>query len=134
MLRALRDLGVDLSMDDFGTGDSSMAYLRRTPVSTLKIDRSFVTGLGDEAEATAIIRSIIELGHSFGLEVVAEGVETLRQLRQLVELGCDHGQGFYWSPAVGPSAAGNMLRERLFVPDRGLPNGIDVTRIEATTV
>ena len=120
--------------DDFGTGYSSMAYLRRMPVSTLKIDRSFVTGLGDEAEATAIIRSIIELGHSFGLEVVAEGVETLRQLRQLVELGCDHGQGFYWSPAVGPSAAGNMLRERLFVPDRVLPSGIDVARIEATTV
>ncbi len=134
VLRALRDLGVDLSMDDFGTGYSSMSYLRRMPVSTLKIDRTFVAGLGDGAEDTAIVRSIIELGHSFGLEVVAEGVETLRQLRQLVELGCDHGQGFYWSPAVGPSAAGNMLRERLFVPDRGLPNGVDIARIEPTTV
>jgi diguanylate cyclase (GGDEF)-like protein len=132
VLRDLRDLGVDLSMDDFGTGYSSMSYLRRMPVSTLKIDRTFVAGLGDEAEDTAIIRSIIELGHSFGLEVVAEGVETFRQLRQLVELGCDHGQGFYWSPAVGPSAAGNMLRERLFVPSRQLPNVVDITRFEAT--
>jgi diguanylate cyclase (GGDEF)-like protein len=128
VLRDLRDLGVDLSMDDFGTGYSSMTYLRRMPVSTLKIDRTFVAGLGNEAEDTAIIQSIIELGHSFGLEVVAEGVETLRQLRQLVELGCDHGQGFYWSPAVGASAAGNMLRERLFVPARQIPNGIEVAR------
>ncbi len=131
VLRDLRDLGVDLSMDDFGTGYSSMTYLRRMPVSTLKIDRSFVAGLGNEAEDTAIIQSIIELGHSFGLEVVAEGVETLRQLRQLVELGCDHGQGFYWSPAVGPSAAGNMLRERLFVPVRQVPNGVEVGRTVA---
>jgi diguanylate cyclase (GGDEF)-like protein len=132
VLRRLRDLGVDLSMDDFGTGYSSMTYLRRMPVSTLKIDRSFVAGLGNEAEDTAIIRSIIELGHSFGLEVVAEGVETLRQLRQLVELGCDHGQGFYWSPAVGPSVAGNMLRETLFVPARQLPNVDNLVRTAAS--
>ena len=67
---------MQLSMDDFGTGYSSMSNLRRIPVHTLKIDRSFVAGLGDVAEDTAIVESIINLGHSFGVEVVAEGVET----------------------------------------------------------
>jgi EAL domain-containing protein (putative c-di-GMP-specific phosphodiesterase class I) len=109
VLAKLREFGVKLALDDFGTGFSSMTYLRRMPVNTLKIDCSFVAGLGDVAEDTAIVESIINLGHSFGIEVVAEGVETERQRQHLVRLGCDDGQGFLWSEAVEAGTAGALL-------------------------
>jgi predicted signal transduction protein with EAL and GGDEF domain len=115
VLAELRALGVRLSMDDFGTGYSSLTYLRRIPVHTLKIDRTFVDGLGDVPEDAAIVESIINLGHSLGLEVVAEGVETMWQLQHLVELGCDHGQGFLWSRAVDAAAAGALLHDTFYV-------------------
>ncbi len=110
VLTDLHALGVRLSMDDFGTGYSSMSNLRRMPLRVLKIDRSFVAGLGVIPEDTAIVESIISLGHSFGLEVVAEGVETLAQRQHLLELGCDQGQGYLWSRPVDGSAAGELLR------------------------
>src|SRR3546814_20252424 len=96
---------VRLSMDDFGTGHSSLSNLRRVPLDVLKIDRSFVAGLGAIAEDTVIVESIVHLGHSFGLAVVAEGVESPRPPAQLERLGCDHGQGYTWSPGV-PEAEG----------------------------
>ena len=77
VLADLRRIGVELSLDDFGTGYSSMTHLRRMPVNTLKIDCTFVAGLGRVAEDTAIVESIISLGHSFGVEVIAEGIETV---------------------------------------------------------
>ncbi len=93
-LRALRSLGLHLSVDDFGTGYSSLTYLKRFPVETIKIDRSFVSGLGLEADDTSIVEAVVRLGHSLGLSVVAEGVETPLQLNRLRELGCDKSQGY----------------------------------------
>jgi EAL domain-containing protein (putative c-di-GMP-specific phosphodiesterase class I) len=103
-------------MDDFGTGYSSISNLRRTPLHVLKIDRSFVVGLGQVDTDTAIVESIIHLGHSFGLDVVAEGVETTGQLEHLVRLGCEHGQGFLWSKAVHSLRATELLARRFDMP------------------
>jgi EAL domain-containing protein (putative c-di-GMP-specific phosphodiesterase class I) len=93
-LRALRGIGVHLTVDDFGTGYSSLTYLQRFPVEGLKIDRSFVDGLGIEPNDTTIVDTLIRLGHSLGLSVVAEGLETPLQLQHLRRLGCDNAQGF----------------------------------------
>ena len=117
VLAELRRIGVELSLDDFGTGYSSMTHLRRMPVNTLKIDCGFVTGLGHVAEDTAIVESIINLGHSFRVKVVAEGIETIWQLEHLVHLGCDDGQGFLWSEAVDAISAGKMLHQTFPVPE-----------------
>ncbi|HYA45245.1 MAG TPA: EAL domain-containing protein, partial [Acidimicrobiales bacterium] len=99
-LAALRSLGVHLAIDDFGTGYSSLLYLRRYPLDMLKIDRSFVAGLVDNAEDAAIVDAVVRLGHSFGLQIVAEGVETPEQLRLLNNLRCDMGQGYLWGRPV----------------------------------
>ncbi|MEY2446022.1 MAG: hypothetical protein QOE00_2602 [Ilumatobacteraceae bacterium] len=121
VLAELRAIGVKLSLDDFGTGYSSMTHLRRMPVNTLKIDRSFVAGLGAVAEDTAIVESIINLAHSFGVKVVAEGVETAQQLQHLVRLGCDDAQGFLWSPAVDALSAGRLMPTPFPVPTASSP-------------
>jgi diguanylate cyclase (GGDEF)-like protein/PAS domain S-box-containing protein len=98
--KELRSLGVVLSIDDFGTGFSSLSHLKQLPVQELKVDRSFVAGLGVDADDSAIVGGVISLSRSLGVSVVAEGVENLRQLRILRELGCEVGQGYFWSPAV----------------------------------
>jgi diguanylate cyclase (GGDEF)-like protein/PAS domain S-box-containing protein len=108
-LRDLRGLGLHLSVDDFGTGYSSLTYLKRFPVEAIKIDRSFVTGLGLEADDTSIVEAVVRLGHSLGLSVVAEGVETPLQLNRLRELGCDKGQGYLFGR---PRPAGITANER----------------------
>ena len=95
-LNELRELGVRLAIDDFGTGYSSLAQLRRLPLDTLKIDRSFVSGLGGSRDAEAIVTSIIAMAHAVDLTVVAEGVETEQQLDVLQRLGCDLAQGYYF--------------------------------------
>jgi diguanylate cyclase (GGDEF)-like protein/PAS domain S-box-containing protein len=94
VLRELRSLGLHLSVDDFGTGYSSLTYLKRFPVEAIKVDRSFVNGLGIDAEDSTIVEAVVKLGHSLGLQVVAEGVETPLQLARLREIGCDRGQGY----------------------------------------
>jgi EAL domain-containing protein (putative c-di-GMP-specific phosphodiesterase class I) len=94
VLHALHGLGVRLSVDDFGTGYSSLAYLQRLPVQEVKIDKSFVRDLAVAAGDGAIVRAIVDLGHTLGLRVVAEGVEDARSLAVLREIGCDTAQGY----------------------------------------
>ena len=101
VLRGLKNLGVRLSIDDFGTGYSSLSYLKKFPVDILKIDRSFVDGLGVEDDDSAIVQATINLAHSLGLTTVAEGTETPDQVRALTDLGCDKAQGYLCSP--GPA-------------------------------
>jgi len=93
-LERLRELGVGIAIDDLGTGYSSLRYLKRLPVTQLKVDTSFVRGMGADPEDDAIVAAIVGLGAALGLEVVAEGVETPEQLRRLQYLGCPLGQGY----------------------------------------
>jgi EAL domain-containing protein (putative c-di-GMP-specific phosphodiesterase class I) len=97
VLRELSDMGARLAIDDFGTGYSSLAVLRELPVREIKIDRSFVSGLTNSGADETIVRSTIGLAHDLDLSVVAEGIEDEDTLRRLAELGCDHGQGYYFS-------------------------------------
>jgi diguanylate cyclase (GGDEF)-like protein len=97
-MKALTDFGVTLALDDFGAGFSSLGYLQRFSFSRIKIDRSFVAGLPEQREATAIVRAISQLAHSLRIDVTAEGVETARQAREAQALGCDEMQGFLFSP------------------------------------
>ena len=99
-LRAIKGLGVYVGIDDFGTGHSSLARLRHLPVEVLKVDRSFIDGLGTEHGDSAVVAAILSLAHALGLHVIAEGVETPLQANQLIALGCPAAQGFLWSPAV----------------------------------
>jgi EAL domain-containing protein (putative c-di-GMP-specific phosphodiesterase class I) len=114
-LRALRSIGVHLTVDDFGTGYSSLTYLQRFPVEGLKIDRSFVDGLGIEANDTTIVDTLVHLGHSLGLTVVAEGLETPLQLNHLRQLGCDNAQGYLLSRPLPANAVEDELSEWLHV-------------------
>jgi diguanylate cyclase (GGDEF)-like protein/PAS domain S-box-containing protein len=117
MLRQLRDLGVEASIDDFGTGYSSLSYLHRFPITVLKIDRSFVSGMSNQSENAEIIRSIVMLARNLGMAVVAEGVETVEQIAQLRELGCKHAQGYFFSrPAPAEAAAEFLSKTHLYTP------------------
>ena len=112
LLKELKALGVQLSIDDFGTGYSSLGYLHRFPVNTLKIDRSFVGRIGEAAENIEIVRTIVSLAENMGMEVVAEGVETLSQLTQLRNLNCKFGQGYLFSrPVDADSVTGWIARK-----------------------
>lgn len=108
-LNELKDLGVVLAIDDLGTGYSSLAYLKAFPLDLLKIDRSFVSGLPGDPNAAAIARAIVALGHSLGLTVLAEGVETEEQARFLRHLGCERAQGFLYSKALPADEAAKWL-------------------------
>lgn len=100
MLRRLADQGIDLSIDDFGVGQSSFAYLRRLPVREIKIDKSFVLKLAHSPEDATIVRSIVELGHNLGYKVTAEGVEDEASFTFLRDIGCDYAQGYYIAKAL----------------------------------
>lgn len=109
-LKRLKDMGIQLSIDDFGTGYSSLSYLKRFPVDTLKIDQSFVQGVSYDSDDAAITSTIIAMGHSLNLEVMAEGVETIEQLDFLSKHACNHMQGFFFSRPV-PSDRITVLLE-----------------------
>jgi diguanylate cyclase (GGDEF)-like protein len=110
VLLELKRLDVELHIDDFGTGYSSLSYLHRLPADALKIDRSFVAGLGRPGDDGLIVRAIVELAHTLGRRVVAEGVETAAQLAQLRALGCEYGQGYHFSPPLPADKAEALLR------------------------
>ena len=110
-LRQLRSLGVESSIDDFGTGHSSPSRLRRFPIDTLKIDRSFINRMGGAAENMEVVRAALLLARNLGLRVVAEGVETEEQRARLRALSCEYAQGHLFSKAVNAAAVGRMLSE-----------------------
>ncbi len=105
MMEELRGLGMKIAVDDFGTGYSSLSYLHRFPIDQLKIDSSFVKNLGDDRKNVEIIRSIIDLGRNVGMDVIAEGIETPRQLEDLRILQCGYGQGYLFARPMEPEAA-----------------------------
>ena len=108
-LDRLRDMGVRISIDDFGTGYSSLSYLKRLPADAIKVDKSFVRGLGRDPDDTELVRMIVGLAHTFGMEVIAEGVETKEQAALLEEIGCDMAQGYLYSRPVAAEGAANLL-------------------------
>ena len=109
VLRRLQDLGVSIAVDDFGTGYSNLAYLKRFPVDWLKVDKSFVDGLGESPEATAIVEAMVSLATAMGMQTVAEGIETTGQADLLRALGCELGQGYYFSEPLPAHEANALL-------------------------
>ena len=104
VLKRLADIGIDLAIDDFGVGQSSLAYLRRLPVREIKIDRFFTQKLDEDVGDRTMVRSIVELGHRLGYRVTAEGIETRAAFEYLRDVGCDHAQGYYIARALEPDA------------------------------
>ncbi len=109
-LRALRQLGAQIAMDDFGTGYSSLSYLQKFPFDKIKIDRTFVSGLGQSQNSTEIVRAVLAIGNSLKIRVSAEGIETAEQLAALRELGCQEGQGYYFGKPVPAAAISTSLK------------------------
>jgi predicted signal transduction protein with EAL and GGDEF domain len=110
-LRLLRERGVRIALDDFGTGYSSLSYLQRLPIDVLKIDQSFVRELSHSPDTRPIVRAILDVAHSLGKVVVAEGIETEQQLLLLSDWGCDVGQGYRWSRPLGATEFGAFCRQ-----------------------
>lgn len=110
VLDQLADLGVNIALDDFGTGYSSLGYLDGLPIDTLKIDRTFIATLSHHAESQTIVTAIIQLAHSLGMTAVSEGVETIEQHQQVVGLGCDSCQGFYFARPMHATKLDRLLQ------------------------
>jgi EAL domain-containing protein (putative c-di-GMP-specific phosphodiesterase class I) len=102
-LELIRDLGVQIGLDDFGTGYASLTHLRRLPLSFVKIDQTFVQGIGEDRSDERIVSAVVDLAANLGLRSIAEGVETIDQLRRLRELGCDQGQGYLFARPLPPN-------------------------------
>jgi EAL domain-containing protein (putative c-di-GMP-specific phosphodiesterase class I) len=113
MLDAIKNLGIKLAIDDFGTGYSSLSQLKRFPIDTLKIDRSFVRDIPENPEDMAITEAIISLGKTLGVSVIAEGVESANQLAFLKKRECDSMQGYLFSKPRSPDALTSVLRKNL---------------------
>jgi EAL domain-containing protein (putative c-di-GMP-specific phosphodiesterase class I) len=108
-LRGLKELGVKIAIDDFGSGQSSLTYLRRFPIDELKIDRSFIAAIDGSRESTAVLHTLVELGRTLGLSIVAEGIETCSQLEGLQSEHCAYGQGFIFARPMTPHAVEHYL-------------------------
>jgi EAL domain-containing protein (putative c-di-GMP-specific phosphodiesterase class I) len=121
MLFQLRDLGIEINIDDFGTGYSNLSYLMQMPISTLKIDRSFISPISEGGENTEIVQTIVMLAKSMGMKVIAEGVETAYQVEQIKKLNCEGAQGYYFSKPMCFEQVQPFLRgetaERQIVPE-----------------
>lgn len=117
-LALLRNRGFGISLDDFGTGYSSLQYLKKMPVSTVKIDKSFIDDLLHDERDAAIVESAIRISASMGLTAVAEGIENRHQAERLTDMGCDYGQGYFFSPAVSAAQFEAMLGTRSGLPKR----------------
>ncbi len=117
-LRYIKDLGVRFTIDDFGTGYSSLAYLKKLPVSGIKIDKSFVQNMEIDRDNAVIVRSIVDLGHNLGLNVVAEGVETYDSNEMLRAFQCDEAQGFYYSRPIPAYAITDFLKYPSMILDK----------------
>jgi diguanylate cyclase (GGDEF)-like protein/PAS domain S-box-containing protein len=115
VLRKLKDMGIRLTLDDFGTGYSSLSYLRRFPIDALKIDKSFVQGLCTNADDAKIVSAVINLGRSFHLKVIAEGVETRAQFLALQGQDCEEGQGYYFQKPIAPEEFAKLLGSDLSI-------------------
>jgi EAL domain-containing protein (putative c-di-GMP-specific phosphodiesterase class I) len=111
-LRGLRSLGVGLVLDDFGTGYSSLGYLNRLPLDALKVDRSFVDGLGTEPGDSAIVKAVVGMAHAMSLAVIAEGVESEVPLVELRRLGCDQAQGYFFARPLPAEQITDLLDTR----------------------
>jgi diguanylate cyclase (GGDEF)-like protein/PAS domain S-box-containing protein len=122
-LQAFRDLGLGVAIDDFGTGYSSLAYLHALPVTTVKVDRSFVERLGSQDDSTAVVKAVVEMCHALGLHVIAEGASDAQLRGRVADLGCDAAQGFYWSRPLPADELAVWWREveRLRVGGLGRP-------------
>src|SRR5690606_22229542 len=103
-----QELGIKTSIDDFGTGYSSLNYLRQFPVNTLKIDKAFIA---EKDENSSIIKSIVALGHSLNLKVIAEGVESKKQIEELKQNSCDEIQGYYFSHPISPEKLTDFIKK-----------------------
>ncbi|MGH2788294.1 MAG: putative bifunctional diguanylate cyclase/phosphodiesterase [Actinomycetota bacterium] len=111
-LQALKNLGVQLALDDFGTGYSSLSYLRRFPIDVLKIDKTFIDGVGTHAEDSALTRAIVQIGETLNLKTVAEGVEHEQQRLELESLGCEEGQGYFFARPIDADSIGDLLDQK----------------------
>jgi EAL domain-containing protein (putative c-di-GMP-specific phosphodiesterase class I) len=114
-LQALSDGGVRLSIDDFGTGYSSLSYLQTLPTTVVKIDQSFIRSMGDGFRENNLVRSMIQLSHDLGYQVVAEGVETLEAAEALSKMGCDEAQGYLFAKPLSPAAFEEWFFDRKVV-------------------
>jgi EAL domain-containing protein (putative c-di-GMP-specific phosphodiesterase class I) len=113
VLKQIHQMNVQLDMDDFGTGYSSLSYLHQFPIDSLKIDRSFVGNLGLNEETWKIVQAIVHLGKNLGMELIAEGIENLVQLRMLQTLKCEHGQGYYFAKPMEAAAIDVLMTGKL---------------------
>ncbi len=125
ILNRLKELGIEMSLDDFGTGYSSLSYLHRLPVDSLKIDRSFIGRMGNSDENREIVQTIVRLAQNLKMHVVAEGIETLEQLTQLVDMGCEFGQGYLFAPPLDTAGA------RQYIDEHGTAKSIALASPEA---
>ncbi|HLY82010.1 MAG TPA: GGDEF domain-containing protein [Acidimicrobiales bacterium] len=133
VLRELKSLGVGLALDDFGTGYSSLNYLKRFPIDIVKIDQAFVADLERDHASHAIVFAVIELAHMLGMKVVAEGVETAEQHKELASLGCDSCQGYYFARPMSADDFGTVMHRRVKGGTVNLPALATAVRLERRT-